>query len=143
MANAQSPTNDLNTRQLSEQGIMQGAHMAEATLAGVPGRGTIQVIRGRRLDRIDVQGTWRPNDEDTDLSPVQKAVDAGEPMRFEGRMDDPAHPDRTTVEGDFVVSSFGDYAYDATLTPGQHGPTLRVFNLREADGTDVTGKADG
>lgn len=118
---------------LDEEAVTQGAEVGDSLLDGIRGSGTIQVVRGRHRDVVEVLGSWRPHDESADTSSLERAAENDEPVRFEGRLDDPADPDRTRVVGSFVITSYGDYRYDATLPEGEEGPVLRLFNLRPAD----------
>ena len=106
-------------------------------LAGIRGNGTMQVLRDRHDGVAEVAGTWRPLDPDTDLADLQRSVEGDEPVRFEGRLQDSARPDRDEVVARVVIRSYGDYVFDAAPEEGEPGTTLRVFNLRPVDETEV------
>lgn len=128
----------LDTDRLGEDVVTRGAEAGVSHLAGIPGHGTMQVVRGQRQEAIEVCGTWRPDDEETDLTALENAEKAEEPVRFEGRLDDPADADRTEVAASCRITSSSEYTFDATLPDDDTGPTLRVFNLRPIDDAAVT-----
>ena len=106
-------------------------------LAGIGGNGTMTVVRDRNEHAVEITGTWRPAEEGSDLTALQRAFDEQDPVRFEGRLVDPAAPERTEVVARVTIRTFGDYAFDATLDEGERGPNLRVFNLSPVDEGEV------
>lgn len=112
-----------------------GAEMGESRLGGVPGLGTLQVVRDRDGQQMHLQGTWRPLDVDTDVSEVERNFDAGTPLRFDGRLDDPAAPGQDRCEVDVRITSRGDYTYDAREE--DDGRTLPLFNFEPVDTRDL------
>jgi hypothetical protein len=94
---------------LRKESVTQGAATAEARLAGLPGRGTLQVWRGQNNDVIDILGTWRQEVADEDVSAIGKALRNETPLMYEGVLDDPARADEQEVRTEVVVSSIGSY----------------------------------
>lgn len=53
----------LDTDRLGKDAITRGAQAGVSHLAGIPGHGTMQVVRGQRHEVMGACGTWRPDDE--------------------------------------------------------------------------------
>jgi hypothetical protein len=98
-----------DVERLRKQAVTQGAATADARLAGLPGRGTLQVWRGQNNDVIDVLGTWRREAADDDLRGIREALRNESPLVYEGVVDDPARADGQEVRTEVVVSSMGSY----------------------------------
>jgi hypothetical protein len=98
-----------DVERLREQSVTQGATTAEAQLAGLPGRGTLQVWRAQNNDVIDVLGTWRREVAGDDLRGIREALRNENPLVYEGVLDDPARADGQEVRAEVIVSSMGSY----------------------------------
>lgn len=131
----------LDTKDLGEEAVSQGAETGTSYLDGIKGRGTLQVVRGRNREVMELLGTWRPIDEDTDVSPLEKAAEEEKRVRFQGTLADPEAPDRNEVTTDVRISSHESYAFDAHLPEDEDGSTLRVFNFHPIEPTDVAADA--
>ncbi|MEX2542261.1 MAG: hypothetical protein WD314_10655 [Trueperaceae bacterium] len=99
----------LDVGNLQKDAVTQGAETGEARLAGLPGRGTLQVWRGRRHDVIRILGTWRRQQNSDDLATLREAMESAQPIIYEGFLDDPANVDRQEVRAEVVVSSISSY----------------------------------
>lgn len=113
----------------------QGASLREARLGGVPGRGTLQVLRDGSGARVSVEGTWRPDAADVPLGPILGAAADGEPVRFEGAIDDTSRPDPEPIEVDVEISSHGVYRFDTRSELGDvaAGEQRHIFNFEPVD----------
>lgn len=127
--------NDFDLDRMSPDTRRQGARSGDARLAGVPGVGTMQVIRDREGAMLRVEGTWRAQDEGTDAGPIEAVLAAGEPLRYEGRMDDPKHPDRERCAIEVDVTSHSVYTWDAR--PEDDGRRLPLYNVRPREGESL------
>lgn len=109
----------------------QGASVREARLAGVPGRGALQVLRDGSGARVSVEGTWRPMDADAPLGPLLGAAADGEPVRFEGVVDDTTRSDPEPIEVDVQISSHGVYRFETRSELGDvsAGEQRHIFNF--------------
>jgi hypothetical protein len=102
-----------DVERLRKESVTQGAATAEARLAGLPGRGTLQVWRGQNNDVIDILGTWRREVADEEVSVIREALRNEPPVVYEGVVDDPARPDGQEVRTEVIVSSIGSYRLEA------------------------------
>ena len=111
------------------------AKMGDATLGGVRGVGTLQIVRGPRADKIlDIVGTWRLTDEDagSDVSEIHKAHEEGRMVHYKGRLDDPEYPNIKEVNTEVRITSIG--TYHTTPQEGEdEGEERTLYNY------DVTG----
>lgn len=109
----------------------QGASLREARLGGVPGRGTLQILRDGGGARVSVEGTWRPKDAEAPLGPILGAAADGEAVRFEGTIDDTTRPEAEPVEVDVEISSHGVYRFATRSELGDvdAGEQRHVFNF--------------
>lgn len=135
--NATAPTDHLRHDRQS-----QGASLREARLGGVPGRGTLQVLRDGSGARVSVEGTWRALDAEAPIGPILGAAADGDPVRFEGTIDDTTRPDPQPVEVEVQISSHGVYRFDTRSELGDvaAGERRRIFNfepVREEAREDV------
>ena len=127
--------------QLAEEAVTQGAEMGHSYLDGIKGRGTLQVVRGRNLEVMEITGTWRPLDEDTDVSSLIQAAQEGAPLLYRGMIDDPDAPERDEVSTEVKISSHNSYRFGASLPNDKQGPLLHVFNFKPATPTKVVADA--
>ena len=90
------------------------AKMGDATLGGVSGVGTLQIVRGTRNDKIlDIVGTWRLADEEagSDVGDIHRAHEEGRAVRYTGRLDDPEYPNIKEVDTEVRITSISSYNY--------------------------------
>lgn len=127
---------DVRPEDMGSEATALGAEMGDSSLNGIPGLGTLQVVRDRNGRQLHLEGTWRPHDGDTDVSELDRSVDAGSPIRFEGRLHDPAAPDRNRCEVDVRITSRSVYTYDAREE--DDGRTLPLFNFEPIDAGDLS-----
>ena len=106
------------------------AKMEPSTLGGVPGIGTLQVVRGqRRGDVLEVLGTWRlKDDEEGDVGALEAALESGETVTYKGKLDDPEEPERYEIEVEVKVLSIETYTYEGE--EGEAGPERTLYNYR-------------
>jgi hypothetical protein len=93
--------------------IRNDASTGEAKLGGIPGQGTLQVVRGQEKEVLEVLGTWRLSDDQAglDISSLERAFEAGETVSYQGKLDDPEYPDRNEVEADVKITSVQLYEW--------------------------------
>lgn len=99
---------DLNTGRLGKEAMTQGAAMSEASLAELPGVGTLQVWRGQREDVLEIRGTWRAQ-AGTDPSEIYRRLEDKDTLVYEGALDDPSLTERQNVRAEVRVSSMSSY----------------------------------
>lgn len=116
-----------------------------ATLGGLPGQGTLQVVRGQAGEVVEVLGTWRlaDADEDRDTGHLARALETGEPVSYRGRFDDPEHPDKTEVEAQVKITAIQAYDFDQQQYAGENAAekTLYSFTVEGAfpEGVEKSG----
>jgi hypothetical protein len=98
-----------DVRLLREESVSKGASTGDARLAGLPGRGTLQVWRGQNHDVIRILGTWRQEEGGEALGTLREALDETRPVVYEGYLDDPAQAETHRVRAEVIVSSIGTY----------------------------------
>lgn len=103
----------------------------EATLGGLPGQGTLQVVREQNGEVMEVLGTWRLSDEQEslDTSHLEKAYQANEAVSYHGRLDDPEHPDKTEVEVQVRITSIQAYEFDQQQYEGDNATEKTLYNF--------------
>ena len=113
------------------------AETGPAELGGVPGRGTLQVVRGQQDEVTDVTGTWHLEigQAGGDLQALEQAYEQGTPVVYSGRLDDPGDSERTEIKTNVLISSIGHYTMDAprdgeTAEDRAAVPELRFFNFQ-------------
>lgn len=122
---------------LSEDEVTPNAETGPAELGGVPGLGTLQIVRGHEGEVLDVIGTWHlvAGEAGRDLHALEEAYEQGDPVVYEGKLDDPADPERREVKLEVRISSVGRYPMDAQQSKEQRDeesepvPELRFFNF--------------
>ena len=124
----------LKITDLQDQEIEHGRKNGDASLGGIPGTGTLQVVRNQNGSLIEVTGSWRAN-EGIDVGKLEQAAEEGAPLRYEGRFYDPFDRDRDRIVTDVVVSSYGTYRFDARIPDEaeQEGPVQTVFNFKPTE----------
>lgn len=102
-----------------------------AMLGGLPGQGTLQVVRGQNGEVMEVLGTWRLSDkrEGLDTSHLEKAFKASEPVSYRGRLDDPEHPDKTEVEVQVRITSIQAYEFDQQQYEGDNATEKTLYSF--------------
>ena len=122
---------DFDVERIAPDEATQGAKVGQARLEGVAGIGTLQVMRDREGHVLHVEGTWRPEDDGVDATAIDSALAAGRALRYEGRLDDPSHPDRERCDVEVVLTSRSEYRWDAREE--DDGQTLPLFNFRPSE----------
>lgn len=102
-----------DAKDLRKEALTQGASTGEASLAGLPGTGTLQVWRGQREDVIDIIGTCRLRDDVGDLETVSEALEQQRPVIYDGPLEDPAEANGDAIRAEVMVSSMGRYRLSA------------------------------
>ena len=95
--------------ELGKEALSQGASTGDAKLAGLPGKGTMQVWRGQREEVLRIVGTWRLEEDADGLEKVRRALASSSPVTYEGVLDDPAQTNRNRVKAQVPVTSIGSY----------------------------------
>lgn len=126
---------DLDVERIAPDETAQGAEVGEARLAGVNGIGTLQVVRDREGEALRIEGTWRPFDESTDAAAIEASISDGSPLRYEGKLDDPSHPEQDHCDVEVVITSRSEYTWDAR--DESDGRTLPLYNFRPREGEAV------
>lgn len=135
---AQTPTQDdsIDTQRLGEEAASTGAQMDKARLGGQEGIGTLQVVRGRNQEILEIKGTWRSQDDnaqdDGALAQLCEAVEQGEPVPYQGPLVDPER-DRDKVSVDVEFTSTKRYAFMGK-SDDKGGPERRIFNFTPVEG---------
>lgn len=127
---------DLRTNPTPTEATQQDAH-----LAGVPGTGTLRVMRGQNGSVMSLTGTWRLrwDDGQRDLDALLQAYREGRPVTYEGPVHDAQGEDRTE-RLEVNLSSVAEYAFDvdAPADDAQAAPRRTLFNFRPVgNGTDL------
>ena len=106
------------------------AKMEPSTLGGVPGIGTLQVVRGqRRGDILEVLGTWRlEDDEERDVSALHEKLESSETVTYKGKLDDPDEPGRDEIEVEVNILSIETYTYEGE--EDEVGPERTLYTYR-------------
>jgi len=101
--------------------IRNDASTGTATLGGIPGRGTLQVVRGQEKEVLEVLGTWLLSDNQAglDTSSLERAFEAGESVSYQGKLDDPEYPDRNEVEAKVKITSVQPYEFNQQQYEGE------------------------
>lgn len=94
---------------LRKEAFTQGASTGDASLAGLPGTGTLQVWRGQQEDVIAIIGTCRLEDDGGGLEKVREALEEQLPVVYDGPLADPSKSDSEDIRTEVVVSSIGRY----------------------------------
>lgn len=117
----------------------------DAALGGLPGQGTLQVVRGQAGEVVEVLGTWRLADaeEGRDTGHLARALETGEPVPYRGRLDDPGHPDRTEIAVEVKITAVRTYEFDQQQYAGENAAekTLYSFTVEGAfpEGAEKSG----
>ena len=135
---AQTPTQDesIDTQRLGEEAAATGAQMGKARLGGQEGVGTLQVVRGRNQEILEIKGTWRSSDDsvqdDGALAQLCEAFEEGRSVRYQGPLVDPER-DRDKATVDVEVTSTSRYRFMGE-DDEKGGPERRIFNFTPVDG---------
>lgn len=139
---AQTPTPEtgLDTSRLGDEATATGAPMEKARLGGVDGLGTIQVVRGRNDELLEIRGTWRPSDDsaqdDGVLSQLCSAAESGDAVQYQGPVVDPERGiSRATVDVTFTSTS--RYTFNDEDGVREAGPSRRIFNFTPVEGASA------
>jgi hypothetical protein len=102
-----------------------------ATLAGVAGVGTIQVVRTVDGDILELIGTWRlVNDEDCSVELLKRACEQQQSITYEGYVSDPLYPDAEAVKVDVQILSIRPYLHHPEAEAGEKGITKTFYRLK-------------
>lgn len=114
-----------------EENVASDAQLREATLAGIPGVGVLQVVRGGGGGVHSVDGTWRlAAGDDRDTSALERAHAGGETVRYRGVLHDPERPrDETPVELEVRITSVQSYRLDELGDDDERGPERTYVNF--------------
>ena len=107
--------------------------MSDARLAGIEGRGTLQVWRGQKHDVLGILGTWRPVSKGTDDEELRELLLNSEPLFFDGPLDDRYAADTRRLHTEVHITSINSYS----LETSEDGATLFV-NFAPVDPEGVT-----
>ncbi|MEX2534297.1 MAG: hypothetical protein WD273_01750 [Trueperaceae bacterium] len=119
---------------LRKEALSQGASTGDAKLAGLPGKGTLQVWRGQREDVLRIVGTWRLEDDSGRLGKVREALADSKAVVYDGVLDDPAQADKKRVRAEVYVTSIGSYQRRT-----EDGRTYCFVNFVPSDPEGVAG----
>ena len=128
--------NDLQEALRTDTDVTNDASQDQASLAGIPGFGTLQVVRGHNGETLEVIGTWRLIDdqEGTSTERLNRACEAGETVVYEGKFDDPAHPEKSHIKTDVRITSVRNYAFDQKEYAGENATEKTLYGFTpEAD----------
>ncbi|MDZ7703233.1 MAG: hypothetical protein U5L04_01955 [Trueperaceae bacterium] len=104
---------DDNTKKTEEKyETSSSARLGPATLGGVEGLGTLQILRAttEEMEIIEANGTWRlSGDDDKQNTSALKESDV---VTYKGRLDDAKNPDQNDIEIKVRISHVRTYTYD-------------------------------
>lgn len=129
------PTGDKPQGNLSDldqyKNKASSAEMAEASLNGVPGQGTLHVVRDHAAEVFEIGGTWRQSDEldEQDVSSLREAFENETPVMYNGQLSDSEHPDKDHIEIEVKLTSVQSYFYDDHEDSSGKERTLFNFTL--------------
>lgn len=100
-------------------------------LGGIPGQGTLTVVRGRDKEIVEVLGTWVLSDEQPslDTSSLDRACEAGESVSYRGELDDPEYPERNEVEVKVKMISFEAYEFNQQQYEGENATEKVLYRF--------------
>lgn len=101
-----------------------------AKLGGIPGRGTLQVVRAQSGEVLEVLGTWLlADDRDVDTSRLERAFEANERVTYQGKLDDPEHPEQNEIELEVRITSVQDYTFDQQQYREENATKKRLYSF--------------
>lgn len=105
--------------------------MDEASLDGVPGQGTLHVVRDHAGEVFEIGGTWRQSDtlDEQDVTSLQEAFEKDALVMYSGQLSDSEHPDRDHIEIEVKLTSVQSYTYDDHEDSSGKERTLFNFTL--------------
>lgn len=111
--------------------ILNDASTGNAKLGGIPGQGTLQVVRGQNKEILEVLGTWLLADDQAglDTSSLERAFEAGEPVSYQGKLDDPEYPDQNKVEAKVKITSVQPYEFDQQQYEGENATEKVLYSF--------------
>ncbi|HEX7021572.1 MAG TPA: hypothetical protein VF171_01865 [Trueperaceae bacterium] len=116
---------------------MNEAKTGVSKLGGIPGMGTLQVVRSQKGEVLEVTGTWHlpAGQEEQNVGVLRRAQENDEALTYEGKLDDPARPNTDRVELEVRLSSVGIYRVAPASSEGaQAGHRLEIFNFKPVNG---------
>ncbi len=110
---------------------LNDASTSAAKLGGIPGLGTLQVVRAQSGEVLEVLGTWLLADEqeDVDTSRLERAFEANERVSYEGKLDDPQRPEQNEVELEVRITSVQNYTFDQQQYQGENATEKRLYSF--------------
>ena len=134
-----SQNNQVDTEVLVKEATSTGAAVGNARLGGIEGIGTLQVVRGRDFEVMEIRGTWRAKDDeardDGVLARLYEAATSGGTAQYQGPLVDPdGDRDRATVDVEFTSTNRYTYLPEDDRSGDGEGPSRRIFNFRPAGG---------
>ena len=123
--------NDVQEALRTDTEVTNDASQDQASLAGIPGFGTLQVVRGHNGEAMEVIGTWRLVDEREGSSTerLKRAYEAGEAVVYEGKFDDPAHPEKNHIKTEVKLTSVRRYDFDQKEYAGEHATEKTLYGF--------------
>lgn len=128
-----------NARDLRKEALTQGASTGDASLAGIPGTGTLQVWRGQKEDVIAIIGTCRLHEDAGGLDKVSEALSEQRPIAYDGPLVDPAEVRKDSISTKVMVSSINRYRLPAERggSNGNDATTYCLVNFVPAEPEQV------
>ncbi len=111
--------------------ILNDASTGQAKLGGIPGQGTLQVVRGQEKEVLEVLGTWLLSDDQAglDTSSLERAFEAGETVSYHGKLDDPEYPDQNEVEAKVKITSVQPYEFNQQQYEGENATEKVLYSF--------------
>lgn len=111
--------------------VVNDPSTGKAKLGGIPGQGTLQVVRGQEKEILEVLGTWRLLDDQAglDTSSLERAFEEGEPIPYQGKLDDPEYPDRNEVEVAVKITSVQTYEFNQLQYGGENATEKVLYSF--------------
>lgn len=115
----------------SEDTLTNTPSQGQAILAGITGTGTLQVARGQQGEAMEVIGTWRLADDSDNASTerLDRAYETGESVWYEGRLDDPARPEKKHVKSEVKITSARNYEFNQHKYEGENATRKTLYGF--------------
>lgn len=117
------------TKTTDDYELSSSARLGPATLGGVEGLGTLQILRADTEEKeiIEANGTWRLDGDDDKQD--TGSLKEGDVVTYKGRLDDAKNPDKNEIETKVRISHVRTYTYDEV--EGEPERTLYRFSPEE------------